>query len=238
MGPAAIGTAPAGRVRSVAGQTVAAVYARGKNLLIRLCDGKVILTHLGMTGSWYIYRLDEPWEQRLPRSRVALVTEERAALCFDAPAVALVREAELAALPTRRDLGPDLLAEDFDCATAVARLQTRSDVPIGVALLDQRLVAGIGNVYKSEVLFMCGVDPFTTVAELDDASLEALLAAARRAMWANRDGFPRRTRPRSRDRYWVYGRSGRPCARCGELIRMRRQCDLGRSTYYCPTCQR
>ena len=143
--------------------------------------------------------------------------------------------------PRLRRLGPDVLSADFDDAEAVRRIKARPRTPIGEALLFQSAVAGVGNVYKSETLFLSRMDPFAPVAFFSDAELSRIVAKARELLSANVEGWPRGTRRTRRTRagsgYWVYGRSGRPCRRCGRPVRMRRQGSAGRSTYWCPACQ-
>jgi endonuclease-8 len=135
-------------------------------------------------------------------------------------------------------LGPDVLAADFDDAEAVRRLRALADVPVADALLDQRAMAGVGNVFKCEALFARRVDPFARVADLDDATLAALVATCRDMMRANVGDAPRRTTPRTqRERFRVYGRGGRGCPACGGRIATRRAGPRGRITWYCPRCQ-
>lgn len=226
----------------LAGRTVVAVESRGKNLLIRLDDGRVVYTHMRMTGSWHIYRPGERWQRPRRQARVVLATADFVAVCFDAPVVRLLRAGAAARDAKLGALGPDVLAEDFDRAEARRRILALGGVEIGEGLLRQSAVAGIGNVYKSETLFLCGVDPFAPAGSLSERDVDHLLDTARRLMAANLRGSARTTRPslsrRTRERTWVYGRRGRPCRRCGTEIRMRRQGADMRSTYWCPSCQK
>jgi endonuclease-8 len=239
------------RIERIVGATITEVEALGKNLLIRFDSGLELRTHLRMRGSWHRYPPGARW--RLPASRARLVLEVpgSVAICFDAPVVELFETRAEALHPALARLGPDLLAPEFDAAGAVMRLRApvRAAVEIGVALLDQRALAGIGNVHKSEVLFIERVDSFARVGELDDATVGRLVARARELLLANvaptagpervttgvaRRGNGRPAGPAS----WVYGRAGRPCRRCGTLIRSAQQGrDLPRTTYWCPTCQ-
>jgi endonuclease-8 len=225
------------RGAELVGRTVEKVEARGKNLLIHFDDGRVLHSHMRMEGSWHIYRPKERWRKSPRRAHAVLETDAWVAVCFSAPVV------ELLAGPRHsrhlRDLGPDLLDPGFDRHEALRRLRSADALPVGEAVMLQRLVAGIGNVYKSETLFQEGLSPFARVGELDEDRLLGLLRTARRLMHANLRGFPRTTRWRvdGSGRLWVYGRQGEPCHRCGTAIRMRRQGDAGRSTYWCPTCQ-
>ncbi len=225
--------------RALVGRTPVAVEARGKHLLIELDDGRYLHSHMGMTGSWHVYRPGERW---LKPGRLAdLVLENRRwqAICFTPPVLALLTERGLARHRTLAQLGPDLLSPRFDAGAAARRFFVDPDRPLGEALLDQRLACGIGNVYKSEGLFLAGLDPFGPVRQLAGEGLASLLRDIQGQMLRNMDGYPRTTRRGTDgDRTWVYGRAGEPCHRCGTTIVMRRQGDLGRSTYFCPRCQR
>lgn len=221
------------------GQRVARVEARGKHLLMAFEDGRVLRTHLRMTGSWHLYRPGVPWKKPERRAVVVVGTERAVAVCFSAPEVELLDGAAAARGGRAAGLGPDLLADGVLPAEVVAAWRSRPELPIGVTVMRQHLAAGIGNVYKSEVLFLCGVDPFRPTGELSDETLGEIAATAQREMRRNLGGGPRTTRHAlDGGRYWVYGRSGDPCYECGTAIRLRRQGDDGRSTYFCPDCQR
>ena len=225
--------------RRIEGRAVVRVEARGKNLLVGLDDGSTVWSHLRMTGSWHVYAPGEPWQRPTRQRSVALHTARSVAVGFNLPALEWLDAVRLARHPVLAALGPDLLAPEPDLSAAVARLRAVPLVALGEALLDQRLVAGIGNVYKSEVLFLLGLDPFAPVAAFDDATLHRILARARAEMQRNLDGRPRRTRhDLGSSRLFVYGRGGRPCARCKGLVAMHRQGDAGWSTYWCPSCQK
>ena len=162
------------------------------------------------------------------------------AVCFSAPVVELVEEP--AAHPRLAALGPDLCRPDADLAEAVARLdRLAAGTEVGVALLDQRIACGVGNVYKSEVLFACGIDPFTPLEDVSLPQRRRLLETAADLLQANLDtSGPRSTTPGGRPGRGglaVYGRAGRPCRHCGTPIRTRRQGEAARATYWCPTCQ-
>jgi endonuclease-8 len=222
----------------LAGRTIVAVESHGKNLLIRLDDGRVVYTHMRMSGSWHIYQPGERWQRPERQARLVLETERYVAVCFNAPVVEILTAAALRRHAVLSTLGPDLLSAAFDAASARQRLRALGSLPIGEALMRQTALAGIGNVYKSETLFLCGVNPFSPVRELEDAALDRMIAKARALMSANlhaRSG-PGRRLERS-EGFWVYRRCGRPCRRCGAVIRMRRQGADARSTYWCPTCQ-
>src|SRR5687767_2411298 len=222
----------------LAGRLVEAVEARGKNLLVRFDDGRVLLTHMRMTGSWHLYAPNERWKKPARLARAVLATEDAVAVCFSAPVVELLSARQIARHESLRRLGPDVLAEGFDAAEAVRRIAASGDRAIGEALVLQSALAGVGNIYKSEALFLCGVDPFSPAAAFPEKDLARVVAKARELMSANLDGTPRKTR-RTLDgaSYWVYGRSGKSCFRCGTRIRMKRQGTAARSTYWCPGCQ-
>jgi endonuclease VIII len=244
------GPGPVPQVGRVAGATVIEVEAIGKNLLIRFDNGLELRTHLRMNGSWHRYRPGERWRRPPARARLVLEVPGAVAVCFDAPVVELLETRAQGLHPALAWLGPDLLAPDFEpggAADALRRLRepARAGRAIAEALLDQRALAGIGNVYKSEVLFIERVDPWAVVGELRDETLTRLIATARRLLAANaeRRGGPERVttggdRSAAGRPLWVYGRAGRPCRRCGTLIARRRQgTELPRLTYWCPRCQ-
>jgi endonuclease-8 len=219
--------------------TVASVEARGKHLLIGFDNGLTLRSHLRMTGSWHRYRPGERWRLPMHRASAILETAESVAVAFDTPVVELLTDAELRRSTPLTTLGPDLLSRDFDADEALHRLRERANAELGNALLDQRAVAGIGNVYKSELAFLEGLDPWATVADLEDRELRSVLATARRLLQANVRGGARVTTGSTArgEGLWVYGRAGRPCRRCGTPIRSARQGDLARLTYWCPRCQ-
>jgi endonuclease-8 len=223
-------------VDDLVGRTVEAVEARGKHLLVRFDDGRTLHTHMRMEGSWHVYRTGEAWRKPARRAVAVVATAAWVAVCFDAPVCELLPPGQLPA-PVRR-LGPDLLDPEPDLDEAIRRMRAHPELAVGEAVMRQDLVAGIGNVYKSETLFLVRVSPFAKVRALSDETLRAILARARRLMKRNLRGFPRTTRRRfGGERLWVYGRSGERCFECGGAIRMRRQGTAGRSTYFCPGCQ-
>lgn len=245
----------------VVGRTVARVEARGKHLLIHCAalesvdkpDPRrteqltvAIWTHMGMTGRWQVYPAPPP---ALGHHALALHTKTQVAVCFRPEILKLLGPRSLLRNPMLAQLGPDLLDPGVDLDEAVQRLRALGEVALGDAIMRQSAVAGIGNVWKSELLFLERLDPFASVDALEPAALRALLERACEMMRHNVEhGGPRRTRfarqPMQRrgrettgERVWVYDRSGRPCHVCGTIIAMRRQGALARSTYYCPRCQ-
>ena len=223
-------TAVAARRHRVVGSVIDAVEARGKHHLVRFSSGAALHSHMGMTGSWHLYRPGSRWRKPEGAARAVVETGDAIAVCFAAPTVEIVAAGAEAAHPTLSTLGPDILDPARDVAAAVAALRAQPGAEIGAVLLDQGAVSGIGNIYKSEALFLAGVDPFARVADVDDAVLTRVVRAAMREM--------RRSVAEGRASNWAYLRAGRPCRRCGTAIRMARQGPMRRSTYWCPKCQR
>ena len=221
------------------GKTVTRVESRGKHLLLHLCNGGAIHSHMGMTGSWHIYAVGAPWQKPSRQASIVLETDgAHCVVCFTPKQIELLTKDGLRRHRWLNQLGPDILDDGFNVEDAIVRLRRNSQVPIGVAIMDQSLICGVGNVYKSEVLFVQRIDPFRMVGVLDDDQLRGIVATALSLMRRNLLGKPRRTRFRADgSRQWVYGRSGEPCFECGEMIAMRRQGDLARSTYFCRKCQ-
>jgi endonuclease-8 len=223
---------------AIVGQAVAGVESKGKHLLVRFSGGAVLHTHQRMRGTWHVYRPGTPWRKPGRSARVTIETAGAVAVCFGAPVVELLPPGGTDRHPALRRLGPDILSPDFDAASARERLRARGELEVGVALLDQTVLAGIGNVYKSEVCFLSRVNPFDRVAALDDATLGRLVETARRQMRRNLGPGMRRTRPDGTPgRLWIYGRAGRPCLRCGAAVERRVQGEQARPTYWCPGCQ-
>ncbi len=222
----------------LAGATVTEVVPRGKHMLTRFADGRTLRTHYRMDGSWHIYRPGTRW-----RGGPAFAV--RAVLATDAWECVGYRLHDMALVPTAREhelvghLGPDVLGPDWDLDEALRRLRSHPDEQIGVAVLDQRNLAGIGNLYKVESLFLTGVNPWARVADVPD--LRALVERARTLMLANRDRPAQSTTGITRrgQDHWVAGRKGRPCRRCGTAVLLGDQGpDLQeRVTWWCPTCQ-
>lgn len=218
------------------GQRVHEVVSRGKHLLARIGD-ETLHSHLRMEGSWRLYRPGQRWGRPSFEARAVLQTAKWQAVGF--------LLAEVRVVPTAREdelvghLGPDLLGDDWNADEAVRRLAADPTSPIAVALLDQRNLAGLGNVYVNELCFLRGVLPTRAVGDVD---LRAAVDLAHRLIVANRDRPERTTTGdlRRGNRLWVYGRGGEPCRRCGTRIRHTR---LGRTelelreTYHCPHCQ-
>src|ERR1700689_455687 len=230
----------------VTGRIIERVESRGKWLLIHLSGDLILATHMLMSGSWHIYRLGERWRRARSHMRIVLGTADLLAVAFDVPVARFYTARTLERFAGVAGLGPDLLGGAFAADEAVARLLEQGDEEVGNVLLNQRVMAGIGNVFKSEICFACGVNPFRKVAGLRAQEIECLVDTARRFLAANvvdgaGDGIVtytglRRTTGSSNPaaRLWVYRRVGESCRRCGTTILMRRQGTGARSTYWCP----
>jgi endonuclease VIII len=223
--------------RPALGTTVERVEARGKHLLVSFAAGVVLHTHLRMNGAWHLYRDGERWRKPAWQARVVIAVDGFEAVCFGAPVVELQRAA--APIAGTAALGPDLCRADADLDECVERMDRLRDPASSIAdaLLDQRVACGVGNVYKSEVLWTCGVDPFRPVGQIDVHTRRELVATAARLLQSNLDRSGRVTAPGTRGGVAVYGRTGRPCPRCGTRISSRRQGTHARVTYWCPSCQ-
>lgn len=233
--------------QGVEGQRVTAVRAHGKHLIIELGDGRALLSFLRMQGKWSAFEKSQARPRLLQKTaRDPAWDDEETTLIIETDAtVAILRRAALAQLaPLAKiearlsSLGPDLLSPDYDQVEVLSRLHENPELSIAEALLRQSIVAGIGNVYKSEVLFIEKVSPFASVASLDDPTLERVLKRARDLMRRNLKG-PRRTTfgTFASSPFFVYERSGQHCLKCDTKVGMRRQGTLQRSTYFCPQCQ-
>jgi endonuclease-8 len=234
-----------GEVASLRGVAIEEVVALGKHLLVALGPRHVLHVHLGMHGKWFRDGGAANPRARFPVLRVG--TERSAFVCVRAPVHELLRRADLAAHPVLSRLGPDLLGSDVDLDRVVARARRSDATSVADLLLDQRVACGLGNVYKSEVLFLEGVDPWTPPRALDDAAVAALFARGRTLLGWNLGGWRRTTVramrpgepwPDGQPRVFVYGRAGERCLACGTAIASRRQGDAARTTYWCRRCQR
>lgn len=234
----------------ITGRIVEKVESRGKWLLIHFSGGVTLATHMLMSGSWHIYRHGERWLKPRFDMRIVIENSSYVAVGFKVPVAemhtpeSIVRERRIPASEI------DVLSADFDCDRAVQRLMARSGETIADALLDQSVLAGVGNVFKSEICFVTGIHPYFPVAALCTDQIQALITAAQTLMRANvledtgdrvvtYTGYGRRTTHSSYAvaSLWVYGRHGEPCRRCGSTIRRRIQGDNARVTFWCPQCQ-
>jgi len=215
------------------GATVTAVEPTGKHLVIRFDNGYALHSHMRMRGIWHVYKPGDKWHRPAFRLKALLETAGTIAVCFDAPVVELIRNVN----ERVGHLGPDILADDWNATEVIKRARQLNQQPIGELLLDQRVTAGIGNVYRCEALWHERINPFKKTEELTDEQLTSLFETARKAMRANlttntyRRSFP------GYGRGAVHGRAGRPCPRCGTLIQRKGMGDNPRTVYWCARCQ-
>jgi len=222
---------PRGRVAGVErldGRRLVTAEARGKNLLLHF-DELVLHSHLGMSGSWHVYRRGGSWRKPAGAAWAVLRGDEAEAVQFGGPTLRVLRAESLRRDPVLARLGPDVLDEDFDAETVARSLRAAPDRTLGDALLDQALVAGIGNIFKSEACFAARLDPWQPVADLSDEELRRVLQAAHDLMG---EAVEVGRQPRT-----VYRRAGQPCPACGTPISSRGQGDANRTTYWCQRCQ-
>ena len=233
----------------VTGRVVQKVEARGKWLLIYFSGDLILLTHMLMNGSWHIYRRAERWKRPAVDMRIVIRTAKFEAVAFTVPIAEFHTGESLRRRRVFNELGPPVLAAEYDDAEILRRLRSRLELTIGEALLSQSVLAGVGNVFKSEICFACGVHPFRAVESLSIAELSCLVSTARKFLMSNvteasegkvamYTGFRRTTGRMDREEsLWVYGRRGKPCRRCGAAIESRKQGLDARTTFWCPNCQ-
>lgn len=234
-------------------RVVEKVESRGKWCLIHFSGDLILVTHMLMSGSWHLYRTGERWQMGRSRMRVVIRTAEWEAVGFNIPVAEFHTERSLARSSEVPKLGPDILSGSFTVEAGVERLIAYGpeypDAEIAAVLLNQRVLAGLGNVYKSEVLFAAGVNPFRAIRTITQREMEVMVDVAQRYMKANvvdgkgdgivtYSGNRRTTHAMDREeRLWVYRRQGQECRRCGAVVMMRKQGAQARSTYWCPECQ-
>ena len=225
----------------LAGRGVRAVEARGKHLFLRFDGGLTLHSHLRMGGSWGVYRAGERWRRARTRAWLVVRTPEHEVVQFDGPVLELMTDGRSRFDQRLAALGPDVLAEEFDDARFLERLRYRGGAAtIGDALLDQRVVAGIGNIWKAEGCFLAGLSPWRKLADVTDEKTLEIIHSIRPLMQRSAAGGGRIETYKSRGRggTYVYGRAGQPCRICDTLVRARGQGDDNRTTYWCPQCQR
>jgi endonuclease-8 len=235
------------------GRTIDKVESRGKWLLIHFTGDLILVTHMLMSGSWHIYRTGERWRMSRSRMRAVITTSDWEAVAFNVP----IAEFHTARSLERSDqiplLGPDILSSEFTTETGIERITTYArqnpETEVGIALLNQRILSGLGNVYKSEVAFTTRIHPFRAVRTLSHSEIERIVEISTRYMKANvtdgrgdgivtYTGNRRTTHSMDREeRLWVYKREGQECRRCGATILMRKQGSQARVTYWCSECQ-
>jgi endonuclease-8 len=228
---------PAYATLDLSGRTVESTVSRGKHLLTRIGSEHTLHTHLKMEGAWHLYKPGTAWRRPAHEARVVLRTDDWTAVGFALGIVEVLdRDAEPAAVG---HLGPDLLGPDWDEDEALRRLRAEPSRPVGEAILDQRNLAGIGNLYKSELCFLSGVHPLLPVGDVPD--LPRLVRRARAALDANKERVEQTTTGdlRRGRQTWVYRRDKQPCRRCGTPIRVDMQGPQmqERASYWCPSCQ-
>jgi endonuclease VIII len=214
------------------GRAVVSVDTHGKHLFLRFEGDLVLHSHLGMVGVWGVYGPGRRWGRSARRAWIVLRSAGHEVVEFDGPLLELVTEGRTRFDQRLTALGPDVLAASFDQARFLARLRGEDQTRfIGDALLDQRNVAGIGNIWKAEGCWEAGVDPWRRLADVTDQEAAAIIEAVRPRMMRSAEFGHREIRPR------VYGHAGRPCPRCGTAVLARGQGDANRTTYWCPGCQ-
>jgi endonuclease-8 len=233
--------------RPIAGRSIESIEPRGKHLLFFFSGDLILHTHMRMNGVWQVYRPGEGWRRPARDMRIVIETQRAIAVGFTIPVAEFLTRSQLARHDDLQSLGPDLLSGSFNREEAMRRAREHNAEAIADVLLNQRVVAGIGNVFKSEILFVAGVNPFAPVSRLDDETLGRILDVASRLLRVNvrtpQRGFPT---PRGRSTtnslnpskaLWVYERSGRACRTCGAPVQFRKTGVDGRATYWCPRCQ-
>ncbi|HEX4717658.1 MAG TPA: DNA-formamidopyrimidine glycosylase family protein [Thermoleophilaceae bacterium] len=218
----------------LAGRSVRAVDAHGKHLMIRFEGGLTIHSHLRMTGSWGVYPRGQRWHRGRHRAWLVIRTADDEVVQFDGPVLELMTDGRTRFDPRITQLGPDVLADEFDEAAFIRRLRSDDATrAIGDALLDQRIVAGIGNMWKAEGCWRAEIDPWRRLRDVADEEALAIINGVRPAMQESvGNGFPKS------EMLMVYKRAGTACPRCGTTIKARGQGDDNRTTYWCPGCQR
>jgi endonuclease-8 len=238
---------------ALVGRVVEKVESRGKWLLVYFSDDLILVTHMLMSGSWHLYRTGERWWMGRSKMRMVIRTADWEAVAFNVPIAEFHTARSLERSSQVPKLGPDILSEEFTVEDGVARLaafgRENPDAEIAVVLLNQRVMAGLGNVYKSEIAFAARVNPFRVMRTITSREMEKMVELAQRYMKANvadgkgegivtYAGNRRTTHAMDREeRLWVYGRQGQECRRCGATVMMRKQGVQARSTYWCPECQ-
>ncbi len=232
------GPGPVPRVAKIVGQQCTGVRSQGKNLIISFENGLALRGHLRMYGTWHVYKPGEPWTRPEREARLVLEVDDAVVVNFSAPVIELIEERSLGYHSPISNLGPDLLDDAFDIEEAVLRLRhpTREMLTIGDAIMDQRAVAGVGNIWKNESLFHARMNPWRRVSELSDEELLLLLGKAQALLRASvgKENALELTR---RPSMYAYMRGGQPCRRCHSRLRTAPQGVDMRHTAWCPKCQ-
>ena len=226
------------RAERLVGATCTGVTTHGKNLVVAFDNGLALRGHLRMYGTWHVYRHGQPWRRSRHQARLVLETDEAVVVNFSAPVIELHEERALPSYHPLESLGPDLLAEDFDVDEALRRFRDPllAGSTIGDAIMDQRVMAGVGNIWKHETLFRCGINPWLRLRELSEDELRSLVATARDLLRASA-GLPGALTGKGQPSYLVYARVGQPCRRCYTRLSSAVQGEDNRRTAWCPSCQ-
>ena len=227
IGGKVVGDARPPAIARLKGRRLESVDSTGKHLVMQFEGGLALHSHMRMTGAWHLYRTGERWRQPTWRATAVLSFDDVVAVCFAAPTMELVADAR----EPVAHLGPDILVDPFDLDEVIGRARRSEALTLGELLLEKRVCAGIGNIYKCEALWALRLDAWRRPAELDEGQLRRLYLTARDLMRCNL------VTPIARQRHAVHGRGGRPCPRCGTPIRIRAQGEQARLTYFCPRCQ-
>jgi len=232
------GPGPVPRVEKIIGQVCTGVRSQGKNLIISFENGLALRGHLRMYGTWHVYKPGEPWTKPESQARLVLEVEGAVVVNFSAPVIELVEERSLGYHQPIANLGPDLLDDHFDVDEAIRRMRhpTRELMTIGDAIMDQRAVAGAGNIWKHEALFHARMNPWRRVNELSDEEIRALLEKAQALLRAS-VGKANALEMSRRPTMYAYMRGGQPCRRCRTTLRSAPQGIDIRYTAWCPVCQ-
>ena len=231
------------RRRPITGRTIEAVRSVGKHLIIDFSGGLHLRTHMRMNGSWHLYRPGEKWRGRAVDVRIVISTDIFVAVGFSIPVAEFLTDSALARQDDLLKIGPECSRRSLTWRMQRKGFAPAQEMEIADALLNQHLVAGIGNVFKSEILFVSEVNPFVLVEKIDDITLQRILSNARKLMGVNVAKENRQTgrfttgRLNPQEKLWVYSRGGSPCLRCGTAIEYRKQGKDARGTYWCPRCQ-
>jgi endonuclease VIII len=238
---------PSLNLQTLTGRPIETVEPHGKHLVIsfgvhpdREDDQPVALhSHMRMSGSWHVYTATAEWQRPRKQAKVIITASDRLAVCFNAPIISLLPVRDVDRGTGIGRLGPDVLVDPFNPAEVVTRARaTRNADAIGEVLLDQQVVAGIGNIYRCESLFLERIHPWTILSQLTDAAFEALVETASRIMRANLGKPIGRNFGNGENQTWVYGRNGLPCKNCATPIQTRKQGSQARTAYWCSSCQR
>lgn len=232
------GPGPVPQVRRIVGATCTAVRSQGKNMLISFDNGLALRGHLRMYGTWKVYQPGDVWDRSESQARLVLETDVATVVNFSAPVIELIEERALSHHQPVAQLGPNLLDDDFDAEEAFRRMRSPglAMATIGDAIMDQRVMAGVGNIWKHETLFHCGINPWRRVGELDDETIRALIEKAQALLRAS-VGKPNSMNLTRRPTMFVYMRAGQPCRRCHTRLRSGPQGIDIRHTAWCPSCQ-